>query len=289
MNILLIINKEKIENVENYKFSNEVINYLNEFDVNIFIEKSLSEVFPKMNIFTNQEIDFALVLGGDGTLLMKLHEYNKDYKYFMINLGRVGSLAEGSYDNYKDKLNKILSNEYIVEKRNVIEYDLIDDTKTYRHGYSYNEVSITRGKLFKMLLISLYLNNKNRSMFYADGVIVATTTGSTAFSMSCGGPLLLPESKSFVITPIAPQLRTTTSVVVNDTDKITLDLKSNKIESFNEKPLVIIDGKIMYEINNDTIINIYKANKTLNIIRVDDNNSLLESPFKVAMSSRTLF
>ena len=133
-------------------------------------------------------------------------------------------------------------------------------------------------------------HNNNKTSFYADGVVVSTSTGSSAFSLSCGGPLLLPTARNYVITPISPQLRTITSLVVNDTDVITIDLAEEKIrESYEEeKPIVVIDGYNMIEIDRDDKIDLYKSEKKLKIVKVDGQASLFEPTFKVAMSSQNI-
>ena len=142
-----------------------------------------------------------------------------------------------------------------------------------------------------MLLINMYVNSSNKTSFYADGICVATSTGSSAFNLSCGGPLLLPSAKNFVISPVNPQLRTITSLVVNDTDLITIDLHEEVIrEPFNEeKPVIVIDGLKMIEIEREDKVNIYKSNKVLKIIKIDGEASLFEPTLKVAMSSQDLF
>ena len=289
-NILVLVNEAKDEKLV---VTNEVISFLEKNNCNVFLE---DELIAKINrgskIQDNTEINFALVLGGDGTLLNKLHRYvDKVYAYFGINLGRVGCLTEATRTNYPEKLTSIFNDNYFVENRNTLEYVVKNGENDIHKGIAFNEVSIERGKLFKMLLINMYVNGNNKTSFYADGVIVATSTGSSAFSLSSGGPLLLPNAKNFVVTPLCPQLRNITSLVVNDTDIVSIDITDpNQRQSYHEhKPIVVIDGRTMIEIDENSKLVIQKSPKYLKILKVNGQGSLFEPTFKVAMSNQNLF
>lgn len=288
-NILILVNENKDQDL---KITKEVILFLNNNNCQVYIEPAFKSKLTCAKVFDEKTIiDFAIVLGGDGTLLNMLHKYTElDIPYFGINLGRVGCLLEGTITNYKEKLSSIFSNKYFIEKRNTLEYTVEKKDKKYK-GIAFNEVAVERGKLFKMLLINMYINGNNKTSFYADGVIVATSTGSSAFSLSSGGPLLLPSAKNFVITPLCPQLRNITSLVVNDTDVISIDIKESQIrESYSvEKPIVTIDGRTMIEIDENSNLTIIKSPKILKIIKVNGQESYFEPTFKVAMSNQNLF
>ena len=266
-NVLILVNEHKDHNL---KITKEVITFLNNNNCQVYIEEEISSKVSEAKILNKDSVvDFALVLGGDGTLLNGLHKYvEKDFPYFGINLGRVGCLLEANATNYKDKISSILHDKYFIEKRNTLEYVVKNNENTYK-GIAFNEVALERGKLFKMLLINMYINGNNKTSFYADGVIVATSTGSSAFSLSSGGPLLLPSAKNFVITPLCPQLRNITSLVVNDTDVISIDIKDLQVrESYKDnKPIVTIDGRIMIDIDENSNLTITKSPKILKIIK----------------------
>ncbi|MCI5939064.1 MAG: NAD(+)/NADH kinase [Bacilli bacterium] len=288
-NVLILVNEHKDHNL---KITKEVITFLNNNNCQVYIEEEISSKVSEAKILNKDSVvDFALVLGGDGTLLNGLHKYvEKDFPYFGINLGRVGCLLEANTTNYKDKISSILHDKYFIEKRNTLEYVVKNNENTYK-GIAFNEVALERGKLFKMLLINMYINGNNKTSFYADGVIVATSTGSSAFSLSSGGPLLLPSAKNFVITPLCPQLRNITSLVVNDTDVISIDIKDLQVrESYKDnKPIVTIDGRIMIDIDENSNLTITKSPKILKIIKVNGQESYFEPTFKVAMSNQNLF
>lgn len=283
--ILFLVNNLKDNN---HSISTEVITFLKMKDATIYSEDGFNDTITYNQYEHNKLIDFAIILGGDGSILNFSHKYKDDnYPIFGINLGRVGCLTLAGKDDYKEKLEMVFKGNYFVEERNTIECEISKDGEKIKE-IAFNEVSILRGKLYKMLYINMLVNNNNKTSFFADGICVATSTGSSAFNLSCGGPLLLPSAKNFVISPVNPQLRTITSLVVNDSDVITIDLYEEVIrEPFNvEKPIIVIDGLKMIEINRTDIVKIYKNIKTLKIIKVDGQASLFEPTLKVALSSK---
>ncbi len=283
-NVLVLLNKEKDKE---YKIINEVVRFLNTKNCVVFVEEECINNVINVNEYdSNVNVDFALILGGDGTILNFAHKYAEfDFPFFGINLGRVGCLVEASLNNYQEKIESILNGDYLVENRNTIECEIIRDGLVKTKGLAFNEVSLQRAKFYKMMNVSMLVNNNNLTSFYSDGVVVATSTGSSAFSLSCGGPLLLPTAKNFVITPISPQLRTITSLVVNDSDVITLDLSKEIKRMIDDNAVVVIDGYKLIEISCLDKVIIKKADKKLRIIKVNRQASLFEPTYKVALSS----
>lgn len=286
--VLVLVNPSKDKDLIVTK---KVISYLKEKDCDVYVQDDDKSFLNEKAFNANTIIDFALVLGGDGTFLNKMHTFSEyDFPYFGINLGRVGCLTEATIDDYEEKITAILDNNFHIEKRNILSYKIIKQDEDIE-GIAFNEVCISRGNLFKMLRINMNINGINKTSFYADGVVVATPTGSSAYNLSCGGPLLFPTTNNFVITPISPQFRCITSLVVNDTEEITIDIsEENKRQLYgDDKPIVVIDGKTMIKIDEDTKIILNKSYKALKIIKVSNSESLFEATFKVALSSKELF
>lgn len=286
--VLVLVNPLKDKDL---LITKDVISYLKEKKCEVFIEENIKESLSEKVFSDNIKIDFALVLGGDGTFLNKMHIFSEyEFPYFGINLGRVGCLTEATIENYQDKIDAILEGKFHIEKRNILNYNIIKEDEEIQ-GIAFNEVCISRGNLFKMLRINMHINGINKTSFYADGVVVATPTGSSAYNLSCGGPLLFPTTNNFVITPISPQFRCITSLVVNDTEEITVDIsEENKRQLYgDDKPIVVIDGKTMIKIDEDTKIILNKSCKVSKIIKVNNSESLFEPTFKVALSSKELF
>lgn len=286
--VLVLVNPLKDKDL---LITKDVISYLKEKKCEVFIEENIKESLNEKVFSDNIKIDFALVLGGDGTFLNKMHIFSEyEFPYFGINLGRVGCLTEATIEDYQDKIDAILEGKFHIEKRNILNYNIIKEDEEIQ-GIAFNEVCISRGNLFKMLRINMHINGINKTSFYADGVVVATPTGSSAYNLSCGGPLLFPTTNNFVITPISPQFRCITSLVVNDTEEITVDIsEENKRQLYgDDKPIVVIDGKTMIKIDEDTKIILNKSCKVSKIIKVNNSESLFEPTFKVALSSKELF
>lgn len=286
--VLVLVNPLKDKDL---LITKDVISYLKEKKCEVFIEENIKEFLNEKVFSDNITIDFALVLGGDGTFLNKMHIFSEyEFPYFGINLGRVGCLTEATIEDYQDKIDAIMEGKFHIEKRNILNYNIIKEDEEIQ-GIAFNEVCISRGNLFKMLRINMHINGINKTSFYADGVVVATPTGSSAYNLSCGGPLLFPTTNNFVITPISPQFRCITSLVVNDTEEITVDIsEENKRQLYgDDKPIVVIDGKTMIKIDEDTKIILNKSCKVSKIIKVNNSESLFEPTFKVALSSKELF
>lgn len=287
--VLVLVNPAKDEDL---LITKEIIAYLKQKNCDVYIEDILNCKLMEKEFNINTFIDFAVVLGGDGTLLNKLHKYIEcDFPFFGINLGRVGCLTEASKEDFREKINCILNGKFYIEIRNALECKILKQGKEYFNGVAFNEVCIDRAILYKMLKINLYVNKRNKTSFYADGVIVATSTGSSAYNLSCGGPLLIPSAKNFVITPISPQLKCITSLIVNDTDEISIDISEQTRRQFyhDAKPIVVIDGKSMIEIDEESKIILKKRKKDFKIIKVNYESSLFEPTFKATLFSQELF
>lgn len=198
--------------------------------------------------------DFVFVIGGDGTILKTARFYSK-YKtpVFGINLGRLGFLSQASRENLQAAVDKILEKKFIIEDRIMLksgDYTALNDF-------------VVRGcDLGRTSKFSLKINDKFVCDYLADGIIISTPTGSTAYGLSAGGPVLVPSLNAFVIVPICPHTLTARPIVVPDCEKITVctDRKA--------KYLLSTDGQGLYEFNG--FIDIVKAGYTAKLALLDD-------------------
>lgn len=284
-NILILVNENKDYHLQ---MTGEVIDYLLEKGVTLYGEENLAAKHEKINLFEHQNIWFAVVIGGDGTMMGYAQKYKELHlDVFGISAGRVGCIYDATMKNYKEKLDLIFKGEYFVEKRNSLKCILTFENGDKIEATSFNEVTLSRGNFPKLLQINLAINGMHNTPFFADGVLVATTTGSTAYNLSCGGPLLLPDSKNLVITPICPQSRLVTSLIVSDSDEIDINLCRMKIDKVNtnSRPVVFIDGHKRYEVNEKCLLQLRNSGYTLNIIRTDRQSSLYDPIIKVSQAS----
>lgn len=173
----------------------------------------------------NKDIDFVFSLGGDGTILDAVSWIGeKEIPIVGINFGRLGFLASISISNIENCLNAIVENKHVIEYRNLIQLET--NKKLFgESSFALNEFTLQRVETSSMITVHAYLNGQHLNSYWADGLIVATATGSTGYSLSCGGPVIYPNSKNFVITPVAPHNLNVRPMVVPDDVELRLEVE----------------------------------------------------------------
>lgn len=172
-----------------------------------------------------ESVRFLLSIGGDGTLLKSMLALrNKSIPVIGINTGRLGFLSAISRNEIEQAIESLLAGQFDVEERSVLQFE---DGEDYFGDFNYalNEITVTKMDSSSMINIHTYLNDEYLTTYWADGLIISTPTGSTAYSLSVGGPILPPNSDSFVITPIAPHNLTMRPIVVPDCNRIRLSVE----------------------------------------------------------------
>lgn len=184
------------------------------------------------------DLDFALSLGGDGTFLRTAARVNKhDIPILGINTGRLGFLADVGSNEIEDTLDEIFKNYYKVEERTLLR--LHTDDRAFRgYNYALNEIAILKRDSSSMISMHTFLNGEYLTTYQADGLVIATPTGSTAYSMSVNGPIIVPQSNSLVLSPVAPHSLNVRPLVIPDSYIITL-----RVESRNKYFLISLDGR----------------------------------------------
>ena len=214
------------------------------------------------------EIEFIISLGGDGTLLdTATLVRDKNILIMGINFGRLGFLASIGREEVENAVKAIANRTYIVDKRSMIHLDssfpLFGNTP-----YALNEFSIHKRDTDSMIKINTYLNGEFLNNYWADGLIVSTPTGSTGYSLSCNGPILFPDTGSFVITPVASHNLNVRSIIVPDTNIISFE-----IESRSEHIICALDSR--RELTNKNVqLAVRKESFMLNLVRLSENNFL---------------
>ncbi len=172
--------------------------------------------------------DFLVVLGGDGTTLAVAREAAAfGVPVFGVNLGRVGFLSEAAPDEWQSKLEQVLSGAYWLERRLMLKAEVLRAGRFVAALDALNDVVVSRGEHVRVVQFHLYVDGDHVTTYTADGLIVSTPTGSTAYSMAAGGPLLPPQLKNFLIIPVAPHLSFERPVVLHQEAqvKIEVDMK----------------------------------------------------------------
>ena len=185
------------------------------------------------------EADMVLSIGGDGTFLKAASRVgSRNIPILGINTGRLGFLADVSPEEMEDTFNDIYSNNYRIEDRSVLQVSCKEqELKGYPFGL--NEIAVLKRDSSSMISIHTAINGAYLTTYQADGLVIATPTGSTAYSLSIGGPVIVPHSNTIAITPVAPHSLNVRPIVINDDWEITLD-----VESRSHNFLIAIDGRI---------------------------------------------
>lgn len=212
-----------------------------------------------------EDVSFLLSLGGDGTFLKSfMVAKNKSIPMVGINSGRLGFLSDISRDEIEKALNSILEGNIIIDERTVLELEIVKNGVS-EFFYALNEITVTKLDSASMINIHAFVNGEFLNTYWADGLIIATPTGSTAYSLSAGGPILSPDSENFVICPIAPHNLTVRPMVVPDHHSITLQVEGRGLHF-----LTSIDSK-SETIYFTEILKIKKASFKVKTIRLKDH------------------
>ena len=215
-----------------------------------------------------QDIDFLISLGGDGTLLDTVTLVrNKRIPVVGINFGRLGFLASIGRDELSDAVKALASRSYIIDKRTLIHVDsnvpVFGDVP-----YALNEFAIHKQDIAPMIKIHTYLNGELLNTYWADGLILATPTGSTGYSLSCAGPVVFPEACSLVLTPIAPHNLNVRPIVIPDNTIVSFE-----VESRSDEIICALDSR-RETVDKNVQLAVRKESFVLNLVRLNENNFL---------------
>ena len=274
MQILVFGNKYKL------KFINSVKNLffkLKHRGANILFDKEFAKEIQdsgmldisEFDVFDNNfSGDIAISLGGDGTLLATANRIgNRQIPILGINLGRLGFLTDVQAHEL-DNLDDIIFNQkYKVDDRMILHAEITQDNSIISE-FALNEIAVLKQDLSSMISIDVTLNGEPLHTYQADGLLVSTPTGSTAYSLSVGGPIMMPETNNLIIAPVASHSLNVRPLIIPDNWKIDL-----KISSRNHSYLASIDGRSITMPDTATI-SISKANYTVRIIRLEGHSFL---------------
>ncbi len=212
--------------------------------------------------------DFMFSLGGDGTLLDTLiYVRNYDIPVMGINLGRLGFLATINKEEVNDAIDAIVAGSYVSDKRTLIQLDSNLDLFG-SVNYALNEFTIHKREDASMIIVRTYINGEFLTSYWADGLIIASPTGSTGYSLSCGGPIVIPASGNFVITPIAPHNLNVRAIVVPDDSIISFEVE-HRTGSF----LCTMDARFS-KVDSEVQLAVKKCPFQFTLIRLSDTNFL---------------
>lgn len=212
--------------------------------------------------------DCAIILGGDGTFLHGAKALSRGGIPIMgINLGNLGFLTAAEQQDTEKAVRQLAAGEYVIEKRTLLSADCVE-RKDSEHK-ALNDVVIARSGFSRLIRLRLSVNGQVVQDYQGDGVIIATPTGSTGYSLSAGGPVVSPVAKTLVITPICPHMLSARPLVVSEDDRITVEvLKSSR--SMEQEAFVTVDGDEVAGLAVGEHVNIVKADDTISVVMLKD-------------------
>ncbi len=250
--------------------------------IELVIESAFLEMLHEKNIIHEEyktfsshaeldtSFDMLISIGGDGTILRAATLVrNSGVPILGINAGRLGFLATVQKENIDSFLQFVIDKKYSISKRSLLGLDCSPENEAIKEiNFAMNEITVSRKDTTSMITIETYLNNEFLNSYWADGLIISTPTGSTGYSMSCGGPILTPNVKSLVITPIAPHNLNARPLVIPDDTEIKL-----RVTGREDQYLVSLDSRVT-TVKNESILIIKKNPFEINMIEIPEETFL---------------
>ena len=236
-------------------------------EISPFIERAVAylESHNATSLVESEDVegvDYVISMGGDGTFLEAANKVgNREIPILGVNMGRLGFLADVLPSEIETTLDHVLRGDYVIENHTVIKLEANGETIEC-NPFALNDIAVLKRDSASMISIKAYVNGDFLVNYQADGLIIATPTGSTAYSLSNGGPIIVPQSGSLCITPVAPHSLNIRPIVINDTSVIELEVCSR-----SHNFLVAIDGRSM-KMAEETRLTIRKAPYTIKLIKL---------------------
>ena len=252
-----------------------LLNYLSQRESQVFIEDSFYQQITDQSDDDNRytletfqtldnSFDLLISIGGDGTILRAI-TYVSDLSIPIIgiNTGRLGFLATIQNNQIESALDSIFAGDYKISERTLLCVETQPENEALTQlNFALNEIAISRKNTTSMITVKTHLDGEYLTSYWADGLIVSTPTGSTGYSLSCGGPVISPAAKSFVITPIAPHNLNARPLVIPDQTEIQL-----QVDGREDFYLLSLDSRIA-TLHNSTVVKIKKANFKIKMIEL---------------------
>jgi NAD+ kinase len=210
-----------------------------------------------------QKVDLIIVLGGDGTLLAAARAlHGQNVPILAVNLGGLGFLTSSTLDELYPLLEQVLKGEHRIGERMMLEAEILRSGKAAERERALNEAVANKAALARMLDFDVFVDSRHVGRYRADGIIVATPTGSTAYSLAAGGPILQPDLDAFVITPICPHMLTNRPLVIPDTSRVELDFTAA-----HEPVFLTLDGQTGFQLEPQDHVVITKSSSKVKFVR----------------------
>lgn len=264
------------------RYVEELLDVLSHEDIEVVIEagflklihqnKAIEKNYGEYKTFEkiDSSYDLFISLGGDGTILKSVNYVkNLNIPIAGINTGRLGFLATINKEEIRSTVSRLLNKEYTISERSVLcIYTNPEEENICTSNFALNEIAVSRKNTTSMITIETWLDDEYLTAYWADGLIVSTPTGSTGYSLSCGGPVITPSTKAIAITPIAPHNLNARPLILKDNTKVTL-----KVSGRENEFLVSMDSRIA-TLKKDTTITIRKAPFKIKMVEIKGDSFL---------------
>jgi NAD+ kinase len=238
----------------------------------LYEKKIVAKAYQTFSSYTelNNSFDMLISIGGDGTILRAATLVrDSGIPILGVNAGRLGFLASVQKENIEDFLQFVIEKKYTISPRSLLSLQCIPENEDINEiNFAMNEISVSRKDTTSMITIETSLNDEYLNSYWADGLIIATPTGSTGYSLSCGGPILTPDVNSFVITPIAPHNLNARPLVIPDSTEIRL-----KVSGREDFYLISLDSRIA-SVRNESVLIIKKTPFKINMVEITEETFL---------------
>ncbi|MEA1956382.1 MAG: NAD(+)/NADH kinase [Campylobacterota bacterium] len=238
------------------------------YNIEVYIDSisgGMIDVMGMSFVSLCKKCDILVTLGGDGTLISTVRRsFDYDIPVLGVHAGNLGFLADLSLDELDGFVENITKEDYRIEERAILEATIENDDENLII-YAFNDIVLTRPSISNMIHVETLVNSQSFNTYYGDGVIVSTPTGSTAYNLSAGGPVLFPLTDVFALTPISPHSLTQRPVVLPGAFPI-------EMKTSEEKALIIIDGQDMHELQKGKSIHIKLSSKKVKLIHQNEFN-----------------
>jgi NAD+ kinase len=266
--VAVILNPEKRDAV---KLARELVPWLKEHGVKVTAEHDTAVAIdaPELSRDERQlaKADYALVMGGDGTLLRASRMMSPaGVPMLAVRFGKFGFLTDTEPDGIRAALTEILEGRYRIEERMMIGASVIHKGNRMEAATALNDVVIAKGPLARMLRLGTYVSGKYISTYAADGLIVATPTGSTAYSLSAGGPLVTPDLKVIIITPICPHTLNARSLIISSKETVEVVVESDP----GDVVMLTVDGQVGIQLEHGDKVSVQESESRAKLISVED-------------------
>jgi len=249
----------------------EIIRWASQENVGFFLGEELAPLvghseaaLPAKELW--QECDVLISLGGDGTMLASARAVGEHKTPILgINLGGVGFLTEINSNDLQNTLNRLKKGDYFIEKRMVLETE-VEGLKKLEQ-YALNDIVIDRGEVARLFLLHLYADDEFICSYSADGLIISTPSGSTAYNLAAGGPIINPRMNALIVSPICPHTLASRTILFSEKEtlKVTVELDSREAG-------LTIDGQVAFHLKSGSSVLIRKANHSVNLVKLRDRS-----------------